>query len=123
MPSWSKSEQQAIEKTDDLRLAPFRDDGATYGIPTWVWSVVVGGELYVRAYNGRASRWYNAARRQTAGRITVAGMTKEVAFETGADTPEDAIDLAYREKYHGSPYLEAMIGKRARSATVRVTPR
>ena len=34
-----------------------------------------------------------------------------------------AIDEAYRTKYAGSPYLKAMVGGRARAATVRVMPR
>jgi len=41
----------------------------------------VEGELYVRAYNGQRSRWYQAAARQRAGRITAAGMTRDVAFD------------------------------------------
>ena len=95
----------------------------TFGTPTWIWSVVVDGNLYVRAYNGRNSRWYQAASRQKAGRITVAGMTKDVAFEPIDEPINDAIDDAYRAKYRGSPYLRAMIGARARSATVKVMPR
>jgi hypothetical protein len=43
--------------------------------------VVVDDDLYVRAYNGKSSRWYQAALRQKAGRISAAGMTREVAFE------------------------------------------
>ena len=34
---------------------------------TWNWSVVVDGALYVRAYNGKASHWYEAALCQKAG--------------------------------------------------------
>lgn len=37
------------------------DDGATYGTPTWIWSVVVEGALYVHAYHGQDSRWYHSA--------------------------------------------------------------
>jgi hypothetical protein len=77
----------------------------------------------VRAYNGQHSRWYQAAIRQKAGRITVAGMTKEVAFEPVDGAINDLIDDAYREKYKGSPYLHSMIGSRARSATVKIVPR
>ena len=95
----------------------------TYGTPTWIWSVAVGDALYVRAYNGRDSRWYQAAVRQRAGRITAAGMTKEVTFEPIEGPVNDRIDDAYREKYHDSPYLSPMIGARARSATVKVMPR
>ena len=95
----------------------------TFGTPTWIWSVVVDGNLYVRAYNGRNSRWYQAASRQKAGRITVAGMTKDVAFEPIDEPINDAIDDAYRAKYRSSPYLGSMISTRARGATVRITPR
>jgi hypothetical protein len=69
------------------------------------------------------SRWYQAAARQKAGRIIAAGMTKEVAFEPVEGPINDLIDDAYRTKYRGSPYLGPMIGARARSATVKVTPR
>jgi hypothetical protein len=112
-----------IAEADDLHISPFREDGLTYGTPTWVWSVVVGDALYVRAYHGQNSRWYQAAVRQKAGRITVAGMTKEVTFEPVDGPINDLIDDAYRAKYNGSPYLSSMISTRARSATVKVMPR
>jgi hypothetical protein len=69
------------------------------------------------------SRWYQAAIRQKAGRITAAGMTKEVSFEPVDGAINKLIDDAYRAKYKGSPYLNPMIGTRARSATVKVLPR
>ena len=121
--AWAKDELGKIAKADDLHIAPLREDGATYGTPTWIWSVAVDGDLYVRAYNGRDSRWHKAAIRQRAGRIIAAGMTKEVAFEPVDGAINDRIDDAYRAKYRGSPYLTPMIGARARSATVKVTPR
>jgi len=123
MSSWPKDELRKIAEADDLHISPFREDGVTYGTPTWIWSVVVEEALYVRAYNGNKSRWYQAAVRQKAGRITVAGMTKEVTFEPVSTRINDRIDDAYRTKYHGSPYLSPMIGARARSATIKVMPR
>jgi len=77
----------------------------------------------LRGYNGRNSRWYQAAVRQKAGRIIAAGMTTEVTFEPVNGPINDRIDDAYRTKYRGSPYLGPMIGARARSATVRIMPR
>src|SRR5260370_40667110 len=121
--TWSKEELRKIAEADDLHIAPFRDDGVTYGTPTWIWSVAVDGALYVRAYNGQNSRWYQAAVRQKAGRITAAGLTKEVAFEPVDGPINDLLDDAYRQKYGESPYLRPMIGPSARSATVRVMPR
>jgi hypothetical protein len=84
--------------------------------------VVIDDALYVRAYHGQNSRWYQAALRQKAGRITAAAMTKDAMFEPVSGPLNDRIDDAYREKYHVSPYLDSMIGARARSATVKVIP-
>jgi hypothetical protein len=122
MTAWPKDQLRKIAATDDLHIAPFRDDGKTYGTLTWIWSVVVDDSLYVRAYNGQDSRWYHAALRQKAGRITAAGITKEVAFEAISGDINDRIDEAYRTKYRSSPYLRPMIAARARSATIRIVP-
>ena len=123
MAPWSKDELCKIAAADDLHIAPFRDDGVTYGTPTWIWSVAVDDALYVRGYNGKNSRWYKAAVGQKAGRIIAAGLTKEVTFEAVEGPVNEAIDDAYRAKYKGSTYLSPMIGTRARSATIRIMPR
>ena len=123
MTSWSEDELRKIIEADDLHIAPFRDDGVTYGTPTWIWSVAVDGAVYLRGYNGQKSRWYQAAVRQRAGRIIAAGTTKEVTFEPVTGAINDRIDDAYRAKYCGSTYLNPMVRARARSATVKVMPR
>ncbi len=127
MTAWAKDELRKIADADDLHIAPFREDGKTYGTPTWIWSVAVDDALYVRGYNGQNSRWYQAAVRQKAGRIIAAGIAKEITFEPVEgqinDPTNDRIDDAYRAKCQGSPYLNPMIAKRARSATVRIMPR
>lgn len=120
---WNQDELRRIADTDDLHISPFCEDGRTYGTPTWIWSVVVDDNLYVRGYNGRRSRWYQAAIRQKAGRIRAAGMTKDVTFQSVDGPINDRIDEAYRAKYATSEYLAPMIGPRARSATVKVLPR
>jgi hypothetical protein len=123
MNTWSKEDLRKIAEADDLHISPFREDGRTYGTPTWIWSVVVDDALHVRGYNGQQSRWYQAAVKQRAGRITTAGMTREVALEPVKESLSDRIDEAYREKYRRSPYLKPMISERARSATVKIAPR
>jgi hypothetical protein len=47
-----EDELRKIAKADDLHISPFREDGATYGTPTWIWSVAFDDALYVRGYNG-----------------------------------------------------------------------
>lgn len=116
------SELKQIDEADDLKIAPFREDGKTYGTPTWIWEVVVNGELYVRAYNGINSRWYKSAVQQKAGRIIAAGMIKAVKFEQVSGEINNAIDEAYKKKYHSSPYLAPMVNSRARAATVKIMP-
>jgi len=123
MSKWQKDELHKIAETDDLHISPFREDGKTYGTPTWIWSVVVDDTLFARAYNGQNSSWYKAALHQKAGRIRAAGITKEVTFEPVAGEINDRIDDAYGAKYKTSPYLKPMIGARARAATVKITPR
>jgi len=124
MKNWSESDLNTIVKADDLHISPFREDGVTYGTPTWIWCVQVNGALYVRAYHGQSSSWYRAAIREKAGRIIAAGMTREVTFEGIPDKElNDQIDAAYKAKYSGSSYLSAMISERARSATVKIYPK
>ncbi len=60
--------------------------------------------------------------RQKAGRITAAGMTKEVTFEPVGGPIDDRVDDAYRAKYGGSPYLPPMITGRPRASTIKVMP-
>lgn len=111
---------EKINSADDLHISPFREDGKTYGTPTWIWAV--NDDLYVRAYNGVNSRWYKAAIQQKAGRIITAGMPKDVRFEQAQEDLKSVIDEAYRKKYSNSPYLSPMIGARASAATVKIIP-
>lgn len=123
MSLFPSSDIEAIAASDDLHVSPFREDGTTYGTPTWIWSVVVDGRLFIRAWNGPRGRWYRAAVSQGAGRITAAGSTYEVAFAPAPDELADRIDAAYNEKYAGSPYLPPMVGQGPRSACCEVTLR
>jgi hypothetical protein len=123
MATWSRDELRKIAEADDLHISQYREDGVTYGTPTWIWSVAVGDALYVRAYTGRDSRWYKAAARQMAGRITAASMTKEVTFEPVDGPINDLVDVSYRAKYRDSRYLSPMIATSARAATVKIMPR
>ena len=122
MSTWPEAIDR-IATSDDLHIAPFRADGLTYGTPTWIWSVVVDGRLFVRAWNGTRSRWYRSAMAQRAGRIIAAGETHEVEFAPGDPALNGRIDAAYREKYAGSPYLPPMVAPGPREATAEITPR
>ncbi|WP_201263167.1 DUF2255 family protein [Streptomyces sp. CB02400] len=103
MSAWDQERLHSFASADDLYISPFREDGTTYGTPTWIWSVVAGGDLCVRPYNGPGSRWYRAAMSQQGGRIRIAGTEYEVSFASADDSVLDAVDDAYRTKYAPQP--------------------
>ncbi|WP_419710557.1 DUF2255 family protein [Pseudomonas sp. NFX224] len=119
---WDQGQLGSIVKADDLHITVFREDRVNYGTPTFIWCVEVAGDLYVRAYNGVQSRWYQAALKQKAGRIIAAGKAIDVRFEPVSGAVNDRIDDAYRAKYSTSNYLAPMISERSRAATVRILP-
>lgn len=119
---WSSEELNNIIEADDLHISPLRADGKTLGTPTWIWCVEVEGALYVRAYNGVGSRWYQSALKQKAGQIVAAGESRDVTFEIVSGDINDKIDDAYRKKYKNSQYLSPMISNRTREATVLIKP-
>ena len=123
MTAWTGEQLTKIEDNQDLYVSPFRADGTTYGTPTQTWALVVDGKVYVRAANGPASRWYQAAITQKAGRIRVSGTFYDVSFEPAETDDEAAIDAAYEAKYPGSSAVPIMQGDGPKSAVVRVSPR
>ena len=111
-----------IAKADDFHIAPFREDGKTYGTPTFIWSVEVDGNLYSRAYSGKKSSWYKAAIREKAGKIQGAGMERKVHFEPVTDEKTNKlVDEAYKKKYAGDEYLDDMVSETPKGATVKMT--
>lgn len=108
-----------------MHVSPFYNDGETLGTPTWIWSVVTDGNLYVRAYNGQNSRWYQSAKVQQAGQIQLAKQKFDVKFEpiSGNQSLDERISEAYKEKYKDSAYLPPMIAEGPVSATVKIMPK
>lgn len=123
MTFWSTEDITRIATTDDLHIAPLRADGATYGTFTWIWSVVVDGRLFVRAWNGTQSRWYQSATAQRAGGIMAADQNFDVSFTPADAHLQERIDEAYRVKYAGSSYLPPMLATGPQAATIEITPR
>jgi hypothetical protein len=123
MSQWPKEELSQIARSEELEIAPLREDGKTYRAAIPIWSVAVGDALYVRAYKGPTSHWFNAALSQRAGRVQAAGVTKEVTFEPVEARINDLVDDAYRKKYARSPYVSSMVTDSVRSTTLKVMPR
>ena len=104
---WNTETLQAINQTDDLKIAPYR----------------ANGKLFVRAYSGTHSSWYQAAIAQQSGEIHAIDQVFKVHFAPVHDAAlNEKIDAAYREKYASSRYMAHMIGNAARAATVEILP-
>lgn len=123
MTAWPAATLTAIVEADDLKISPLREDGVTFGTPTWIWCVAVAGELFVRGYHGATSRWYVAALARPDGQIHAAGEVFDVTFVTAPADLADAIDAAYERKYAKSPYLAPMIASGPRLACLRIVLR
>lgn len=70
---WNPEVLTRIDAADDLKIAPYHPDMNTTGTPTWIWEVKVDNRLFVRAYSGIRSKWYQAALSQQAGKILAIG--------------------------------------------------
>jgi len=121
---WTTEQLLNFAKADDFQVSPFYSDGKTYGTPTWIWSVVTNDRLFIRAWNGQNSRWYNSAIKQGAGRIFLDGANHEVTFKKlNDDKINSLVDQAYEQKYQGSAYLSPMVQAGPQSSTIEVIRR
>jgi hypothetical protein len=125
MATWTDDELSRIGDAGELEIAPLRDDG-TLRPPTTIWVVRDGDGLYVRAFRGRTGAWFRATQVRHEGRITSAGVTKNVTFAEEPDPAvNDRLDAAYRTKYrsYDQRYVDPMVTRTARETTLRLVPR
>lgn len=125
MTKWTDEQLQYFKDQDDFHVSPYYSDGKTYGTPTWIWSVAAEGDLYIRAWNGQDSRWYQSAVEQGAGQMVIQGVSYPVYYTPVRTDKQltEKINQAYQDKYGGSEYLPPMLEEGPVSATVKVTPR
>lgn len=124
MTQWTPQRLHDFATADDLRISPLYSDGQTYGTPTWIWSVVVDGRLYVRAWHGQQSSWYQSAVSQRGGRMYLAGRNFRITFiPVAADSAlTTRINRAYRQKYATSIYVLLMVQAGPQAATLEIRP-
>ena len=123
MATWTADELERIGTSDELHIAPRREDGSLRR-PTIIWVVRDGGDLYVRSGRGVEGVWFRAVRATHAGRVSAGGVTKDVTFVEETDPAvQDRVDAAYRAKYARYPqFVGPMVADGARAATLRLQP-
>jgi hypothetical protein len=115
MTGWTPDELTVLADASSLRLTA--GDGP--GPEVELGMVLVHGELYVRAYRGPESRWFQAARETGRGRIRAGAIARDVLL-VPAPGPADSIDAAYHAKYGNSSTLVA--SPQAQAASLRINP-
>ncbi|GAA3483097.1 DUF2255 family protein [Streptomyces yanii] len=117
MTAWTLEDLALLTGSESLVLTA-GDDGHP-GVELGM--VLVRGELYVRAYRGVRSRWYQAAQKRSHGQIRVGAVTRDVLLETRDTSPASEIDAAYRNKY-GQAAGPLAASPAAHAATIRIDP-
>ena len=125
MTAWNSDEIRRLERSDELQIAPRRQDGSLRE-PVTIWVVRHGDDAYVRSYRGKGSAWYRNAKARREGHIRASGVERDVMFVPVRDPDTNAaVDAAYRGKYrgYGPSYVDPMLAEQARSTTLRLVPR
>ncbi|MEU6130535.1 DUF2255 family protein [Saccharopolyspora sp. NPDC047091] len=90
-----------------------------------IWSVPVGGRIFIRSFNGTRGKWYGPALETGRGRISAGGVRRSVRFAAvPADDEETnrAVDAAFLDEYSDSPYSVTMSTEPVRRNTLEVVP-
>jgi hypothetical protein len=121
MTHWTQDETDRLAAAPQIQIAPRAPDGSLRPFTT-ISCVRRGNELYVRSWRGPSGCWFSTASRWRAGRVRSAGVEHDVAFVDN-DATREAVDAAYRQKYGGSSYVDAMVTDDAAASTLRLVPR
>jgi hypothetical protein len=120
---WTNDQLVAIDDAYSLILAA-ETAGSLPGDEVEIGMVVVDGEVFVRAYRGSRSRWFQAAQVSGRGIIRIGDTRLGVRFALPDPDKDSAlavrIDSAYASKYgdRASGYGTSAI----RAATLRILP-
>jgi len=124
MSTWSTDELAGIGRADELRIASRRNDGSLRPFIT-IWVVRADDDLYVRSAYGHENGWFQRALASGEGRISAAGVERDVAFEEPGPAVDAALDRAYHAKYdrYGASIVGTVVSAEAARSTLRLVPR
>jgi hypothetical protein len=91
-----------------------------------VWAVVAEGRVFVRSWGVKPDGWHSAFVAEPRGVIEIAGRRLRVrAVRTRSERVKDAVDRAYREKYHTKAslrWVRDLCRPRSRATTIELQP-
>jgi len=93
---------------------------------TPVWAVVVEGRVFIRSWGLSERSWFTAFRQEPSGVAEIGGREYPVrAVHTRSQRLRDAVDAAYRLKYHTGAsvgFVADMTTDRSRDTTTELVP-
>jgi hypothetical protein len=114
---WTADDLAQLSAAGSLTLSA----GNAHHLHVELGMVTVRGSLYVRAYRGTTSGWFQATQTHGHGRIWLGAIDRDVTFRLASPALQDDIDTTYRAKYGHDAGLVA--SPTAQAATVEIRPR
>jgi hypothetical protein len=114
---WTADDLAQLSTAGSLTLSA----GDAHHLHVELGMVTVRGSLYVRAYRGTTSGWFQATQTHGHGRVWLGAIERDATFRPAGPAVHDDIDTAYRAKYGHDAGLVA--SPTAQAATVEIRPR
>ena len=121
MGAFTDDDLTLLRETEEIRIAPYAEDGFLYD-GRLIWVVVAEGRVYIRSWKGADAEWFRRAARSLRAHITIDGsaFSREVTLARIRDTGiQHAIDEQYLASYP-QPYAGEMVAPRAAETTLEV---
>jgi hypothetical protein len=118
--SFPKSTLELLDRSQEVDIETRSAKGTVHAVPIWV--VVDGGDVFIRTYRGKTSRWYRELLAGP-GALLVSGRRIPVRATEAADS--DSVKRTsdgYRKKYRRGGSLDAMLRRSVLPTTLRLEP-
>jgi len=119
--SFATDDLDVLERAEEIEIETQAPDKEARRTPIWV--VVDDGEVFVRTWRGKGSRWFRDIEANPAVAIHAGG--KRLMATAIPATDPDSIERTssgFQRKYAGDPAVKAMIGPNVLDTTLRLEP-
>lgn len=116
--SFPKATLDLLDRTKEVDIETRSPKGTKHAVPIWI--VVDDGDVFIRTYRGKTSRWYRELL-EGGGALVAGGRRIKVRPVPAADprSVRRASD-GYRKKYGKSRSLDAMLLRSVLPTTLRL---
>ena len=118
--TFPKNTLELFDRSQEVDIETRSPKGRTHAVPIWV--VVDGGDVFIRTYRGKTSRWY---RELLAGPGALVVDGKRVPIRAIAAADAASVKRAsdgYRKKYRKGSSLDSMLLPSVLPTTIRLEP-